>query len=462
MNTKITFSESGERKIDVFTDKAPFDGRGLNQSSDAYQPQELLILYALVTYNENPLSNKLVGFQVRNPINAFQNITITGTCASNESGIATFLFRIPWPSENGEEIIFGVWSVIATVDIAGSMVLDTLTFKVGWIIEITEISTLNTRLEPITSCSQGETIVFNLTIQNIALTPKIATIAVDMQDIANYPILHIQNDDVFEHGKSYTYVTSHVPLTAMIGEATIYAVAFTAPLDIGGVPYCPTISTKLTITPQKQYYLAVRTNPPNIVTISGEGWYNEGSNVNLVAPEHVSITTNTRYKFVCWDVDGIFNATNSITVIMNSNHTVTAHYIVQYYLTVNMVPSGIVMILGEGWYDQFENVSLTAPVVEGYDFDYWKVDETTQIAGTRTITVFMNAPHNATAYYHSIAAGAYFPWWALFWYLLFPLALILIILLALLYRRRKKKKEDTFYRGWTAWYYCYDLRKRIR
>ncbi|MEM2105797.1 MAG: hypothetical protein QXV21_04950, partial [Candidatus Bathyarchaeia archaeon] len=116
----------------------------------------------------------------------------------------------------------------------------------------------------------------------------------------------------------------------------------------------------------------------------------------------------------------------------------------------------------EGWYDQFENVTLTAPVVEGYDFDYWKVDETAQNAGTRAITVFMNAPHNAIGYYHSIGAGAYFPWWSLFWYLLFPLALILVILLALLYRRRKKKKEDTFYRGWTAWYYCYDLRKRIR
>ncbi len=460
VNTKTILADTSDKKIDLFTQKVPFDGKGFNQSSDAFQPQELLILYGLVTYNDNPIPNKLVGFQVNNPANAFQNMTVTGTSASNESGIAEFSFRIPWPFENAEEIIFGEWSAIATVDIAGDVAVDTLAFQVGWTIEIANITTLNELLKPITKCARGETVIFNLTIENIALTPKIATIIVDMQDIANYPILHAQKDDVFEPGKGYTYVTSQVPLTAIIGEATIHAVAYTAPPEMGGVPYCPAISSKLIITARAQFYLTVKTDPPDIVAISGEGWYDDGLNVVLLAPEHISITTGSRFKFYYWDIDGKFNASSSIKVTMNANHTATAHYVIQYYLGVGVVPFGIVTIPGEDWYNQFENVTLTAPPVEGYTFDDWDIDGTFQNAETNTITIFMSAPHIATAHYRSQGAAQYFPWWALFWYLFIPLLLALLILFALLYRRRRKKKEETFYRGWTAWYYQYNILKR--
>ena len=57
-NIRTGASSDATRKIDLFTEKMPFNGKGMNQSSDAFQPQELVILYANVTYNEAPVANK--------------------------------------------------------------------------------------------------------------------------------------------------------------------------------------------------------------------------------------------------------------------------------------------------------------------------------------------------------------------------------------------------------------------
>lgn len=58
------------RTIDVFTQKAPFDGKGPNSSSDMFGPQEVVKLYALVLKCGSPLTGKLVTFKIRGPINA--------------------------------------------------------------------------------------------------------------------------------------------------------------------------------------------------------------------------------------------------------------------------------------------------------------------------------------------------------------------------------------------------------
>lgn len=339
-NIKMVSSSDIARKIDVFTQKMTFNGKGMNQSSDSFQPQELVILYALVTYNEVPLANMLVAFQVNNPANAFQNVTVVGVSSTNQSGIAQFSFRIPWPSENAEQPIFGEWFAIATVDIAEQVAVDTLTFQVGWIIKITNITTLNAELEPQTKYLRGDMIAFNLTIENIALTLKSATIIIDAQDAASYPILHTEMDNlVFQPGENHVCAPSQIPTTAAIGEATISAVAFTAPPKIGGIPYSPAALSTFEIVrpPAKQYYLTVRTKPYKITPISGEGWYNESTNVLLTAPEYVSVSSGVCYMFSYWDVDGIPQGLciYEITVYMDVNHTTTANYVTQYLVTFN-------------------------------------------------------------------------------------------------------------------------------
>jgi len=83
------------------------------------------------------------------------------------------------------------------------------------------------------------------------------------------------------------------------------------------------------------YYLTVKTDPPGVTTISGEGWYTKGTIVTLTAPTAVPVSTGTQYKFSYWDVDQVSQGAgvNPINVTMNANHTATAHYIFQYQVT---------------------------------------------------------------------------------------------------------------------------------
>jgi hypothetical protein len=71
-----------------------------------------------------------------------------------------------------------------------------------------------------------------------------------------------------------------------------------------------------------QYYLTVRTDPPGVATIPGEGWYDSLQSVQLTAP------TVSGYTFNYWDVDGTSQGSGvtTITVVMNASRTATAHY----------------------------------------------------------------------------------------------------------------------------------------
>jgi len=155
----------------------------------------------------------------------------------------------------------------------------------------------------------------------------------------------------------------------------------------------------------KQYYLSVKTDPLGLVVIPGEGWYDECNTVTLTAPSLVPVSSGIRYRFDHWDVDTIIVPSNPINVHMDMPHTATAHYIKQYYLTVKTDPFGLVVIPGEGWYDECNTISLTAPLQVQispnviYIFDHWDVDTTSKGVGVNTITVHMDAPHTATAHY---------------------------------------------------------------
>jgi len=117
--------------IDLFTQKIP-DGRGINQSSGVFQPQEEVVLYALVTYDGVPVQSKTVSFEVipPNPIPGFPLIRISFT---NAGGIATIIFLLPGvPLEE----ILGTWFALAAVDIAEERVVDSLTFQVCMIEQV--------------------------------------------------------------------------------------------------------------------------------------------------------------------------------------------------------------------------------------------------------------------------------------------------------------------------------------
>jgi hypothetical protein len=87
---------------------------------------------------------------------------------------------------------------------------------------------------------------------------------------------------------------------------------------------------------------------------------------------------------------------------MNSPKTAVAGWKTQYYLTVKTIPTGITTVLGEGWYDEFSNITVYAPAVASYLFEYWDLDGSLKDEGVNPIIVYMNAPHTITAHYTQI------------------------------------------------------------
>lgn len=175
--------------------------------------------------------------------------------------------------------------------------------------------------------------------------------------------------------------------------------------------YVDTCYFEITCAPPPQkYYLTVRTDPPGITTIPGEGWYNASTYVNLTAPELVAGPQGVRYRFDYWDIDGVSQGAgvNTTQVFMDSNHTATAHYVTQYYLNMTTNPPGVTVPAGSGWYDAGTHACIFAPEFVGitpdqsrYRFDGWTTADMSEIAdpSATDTTVFMDKAKTVTANY---------------------------------------------------------------
>jgi hypothetical protein len=172
-----------------------------------------------------------------------------------------------------------------------------------------------------------------------------------------------------------------------------------------------------------QYYLEVVSDPSLIPPMPGANWYNSGTDVELTAVAYYPNSTGVagvRYRFDHWDVDGTAVSGNPIDVYMGTNHTATAHYIIQYYLTLTTSPvSGINTPTGEGWYDgeTYASISteLYVDIVAGssqWGFTGWTTPTMTEItnsSATSTTVLMDNAKtitgNYVTQYYLTLATS---------------------------------------------------------
>jgi hypothetical protein len=121
-----------------------------------------------------------------------------------------------------------------------------------------------------------------------------------------------------DNGASVTYRYENVS-SSVLGKRFILD-NVTGPLS----PITVTGPTTVIGNYKTQYYLTVKTDPENIATIPGEGWYDAGTLVTLTAPFEPKIP----YLVAYWKVDGenfpYFK--NVIEVQMDASHTATAVY----------------------------------------------------------------------------------------------------------------------------------------
>jgi len=109
-----------------------------------------------------------------------------------------------------------------------------------------------------------------------------------------------------------------------------------------------------------QFLLGVESDPSNVTNLTGEGWYDSGSEANFSAPPSVPLTVDARLRFTHWS--GEYNGQSSTgLVLMDHPKNETANYVDQYLLTVSYTPPSIVSSYNDthaGWYDAGSDVQL--------------------------------------------------------------------------------------------------------
>jgi hypothetical protein len=264
LGVKIVFSEdSAGYTIDIFTQKEPYSGKGQNAQSDAFAPGEQVDLYAEVLYNGVPIENLLVAFEILGPPNSYENVSLHRSAFTNISGIATTNFRI----SHLNETTFGLWKAIANARLGDVVAQDSVTFKVGWIVEIMSLVTMNENLVAQDKFARGTNVVVEIVLKNIAMVKKTTTLTVTLYDNLNVRINSTELSDVVVQPNEvplYVHLSLYIPENVTVGTAVACADAYTAPVGLGGVPYCPEVSAYFLIIEHDIAVLSVKTSSTEV------------------------------------------------------------------------------------------------------------------------------------------------------------------------------------------------------
>ena len=143
--------------IDVSTDKG---GVGHNVNGGSYNPQDLVKVNALVTYNNAPTAaGTLVGFAVFYPNGTVAALNVGATDAT---GNALMEFRIPSPTNNPSSVI-GTWSIVGSTLVGSAVVTDTVNFTC--IANVIVVSISGIQLPA--SVARSGTLNLNVTVQGL-------------------------------------------------------------------------------------------------------------------------------------------------------------------------------------------------------------------------------------------------------------------------------------------------------
>jgi hypothetical protein len=149
-------------------------------------------------------------------------------------------------------------------------------------------------------------------------------------------------------------------------------------------------SGSITANYKTQYYLTLATSPSGINSPSGAGWYDAGTNATISTNAFVDIVSgSSRYRFNGWttaNMAEIGDATRSpTTVLMDGPKTVTADYVVQYFVSINQSGVG-------------PDFTSTIVVVDGVSYNYSSLPYQSWWDNGTTHTFAYQSPLVVTAY----------------------------------------------------------------
>jgi len=149
--------------------------------------------------------------------------------------------------------------------------------------------------------------------------------------------------------------------------------------------------------PPTQYTLTVSTTTGGTTSpIPGTYKYNEGTQVNVTA------VPNSNYAFDSWSLDGVTRSENPISISMNQNHSLVAHFTPIYQALTISAQVGGTTNPSPGTYQRQQGTTVIVNAVPDteYNFDHWILDGVTY--QSNPISVVMNTNHSLTAYFSAI------------------------------------------------------------
>jgi hypothetical protein len=231
-------SNSGYGPIDwqeILQFPPPYGGQGPNAPMDLVEEQSYVTLHANVTYNYWPVQHKLVGFQVNYPDGSLYGNFFA---FSDVNGVATVGFRMPWPCDNPESL-FGVWHVVAGVQVADVYMNDTMDFHYDYLVNIFKVTTDKYEY------NHGENVEVCVTFGSHAQQDYPILLKVDITDelgvvIGHFEIATTVGGTVFCQYKNTTLCGSiWIPKWAYTGIATVHVNIFDQEPIFGGAPWTP-------------------------------------------------------------------------------------------------------------------------------------------------------------------------------------------------------------------------------
>jgi len=233
--------------IDVYVQyPSPYGGQGLNKPADMFEPQKTVRVWALVHWRSSPVQSKLVTFLILSP---HGDHDFSRSAETDSNGIAYIEFGLPWPCVDPENEVFGIWTIIAKVDIRCTIYEDQVYFKHWWLFEITNVVPKKTLFE------KGEWAGFDIYYRTYRMQPVWILKEITVYDDLDVPIGSVRewvlagfgNYDerrfwacTFWEGTEQLYI--YIPKWAFRGTGKVFANAFTwdptNPYGMG-VPTCP-------------------------------------------------------------------------------------------------------------------------------------------------------------------------------------------------------------------------------
>jgi hypothetical protein len=229
------------RMIDVYVGgepgipyPAPYGGQGINKTADMFWPQKMIYIWAVVTYNMWPEQNKVVTFEIEDP--EWHIVTVL-TGVTDENGVASASFRIPWPEH--EKYLGGMYTIIASVDIACQKVGDWLWFKFDYLTRWVKVTTDKAQY------NHCEWINITVTFKSYAMQDHWVLMAIDLKDELQYAVGFSMGwikvgGAVWCSYKEYSFTFSfHIYKHVHAGIATIHVNSLSTLPSLCGYAWCP-------------------------------------------------------------------------------------------------------------------------------------------------------------------------------------------------------------------------------